>query len=241
VSGRPKTPFVPLSIDYFADERVLDVSPAARLAYLAGLTVSKRFVSDGVVSLGQIKRELVDVRRVDVLVRELVRVGLWRELDSNRFVVCGYLRWNESAVEREERRNELARRGAKGGRAGRARPEIRADGLADGLAGAEADPLAHDTDTDTDAENDTDTTGTGANGAAANEEDPRLTEVVGIYARRAAEHNGGVKSPARYVEAVKRRLLDERGVEVRRLLAERPSARAEQLVDILEKSSRATS
>ncbi len=61
-------------------------------------------------------------------------------------------------------------------------------------------------------------------------DDPRLAPVVNLYAQRAAER-AHPRNPESYKAKVARDVL---GGDVHRLLAERPSARAEQIVDLLE-------
>ena len=67
-------------------------------------------------------------------------------------------------------------------------------------------------------------------------DDPRLAPVVNLYAQRATER-AHPRNPERYKAKVVR---DVSGGDVCRLLAERPSARAGQIVDLLESGQYST-
>lgn len=69
---------------------------------------------------------------------------------------------------------------------------------------------------------------------AEGEDDPRLGAVVGLIVKRARAKAVGVRDGLRYEAGVRKKAMDERGLEIRALLAERPSASPEQIVDALE-------
>ncbi|MHB1987944.1 MAG: AAA family ATPase [Acidimicrobiales bacterium] len=75
----------------------------------------------------------------------------------------------------------------------------------------------------------------GKDGAAPTQEheDPRLAKVLALYSERKVATVPGVRDRQKYAAAVKRRLLDD--FDVVRLLTDRPSARPETIVDLLEK------
>ena len=84
-------PYVPLSLAFNEDVRVLDVSPLARWVYVCGLLVAKRCESDGVVTLPQVRRECPDVPGLEILAKELVDVGLWSDEGDRRYAVVAFL------------------------------------------------------------------------------------------------------------------------------------------------------
>src|ERR1039458_3588368 len=92
--------YVPLSVDFFGDERVLELSPSARLEYIACLCVAKRGERDGQITLSQVRREQPDVTDHDILLKELVEQGLMTRVgNQSTFAVGAWLKWNKSVDE----------------------------------------------------------------------------------------------------------------------------------------------
>ena len=108
--------YVPLSVDFFGDDRVLELSPSARLEYIACLCVAKRGERDGQVTLSQVRREQPDVAGHDALLAELVEQGLLARVDGTSYTVGAWLKWNKSAHELVELRALKQTAGQAGGR-----------------------------------------------------------------------------------------------------------------------------
>lgn len=87
--------YVPLSVNFFGDNRVVELPPLARLVFIAGLVIAKREESDGRLTLGQVRRECFDFD-VESLVNELVASGLWAREGEGVFTVPSWLKWNRS-------------------------------------------------------------------------------------------------------------------------------------------------
>jgi hypothetical protein len=108
-------PYVPLSVDVFGDEKILELTPLARLEYFACLCIAKRIESDGRVTLAQVRREQPDVDDHLGLLGELVKHELLVQEDDRTFAICAWLRWNKSAAELEQLREKKAEAGQRGG------------------------------------------------------------------------------------------------------------------------------
>lgn len=108
--------YVPLSVHFFSDERVLSISFPARLLYIASLCVAKRTERDGVVTLAQVKHECPDVPRFAARAAEVLESGLWSSVDAHAISVAAYLNWNQSRANLEELRAVRAAAGRIGGR-----------------------------------------------------------------------------------------------------------------------------
>jgi hypothetical protein len=107
---------VPVSVDFFGDEKILELTPLARLEYLEILCIAKRIESDGKVTLAQVRREQPDVEDHPGLLRELVKHELLVQEDDRTYLICAWLKWNKSAAELDQLRAKKAEAGRDGGR-----------------------------------------------------------------------------------------------------------------------------
>ena len=108
---------VPLSVDIFSDDRMIDVSPLALLAYIAALCIAKRHETDGTVTVAQVRRELPDIGDIEPLAKELVEAGLWEHnTDARTYAISSWLSWNPSKAEIADIRSKRAKAGTIGGR-----------------------------------------------------------------------------------------------------------------------------
>jgi len=68
--------FVALSDNFPDDDRIIEVSPLARLVFVYGICIAHRNESDGRLTLGQLRRSCADFGDLAPLLDELVRIGL---------------------------------------------------------------------------------------------------------------------------------------------------------------------
>jgi hypothetical protein len=140
-----------VSTNFFGNARVLNVSPLARLEFVACLVVAKRGESDGRVTFAQVRREQPDVDNHDLLLKELVEQGLLDQEDDKTFVIRGFLGWNRSKEELDEMRSMRAENGRAGGLAsGESRrkqvaSDVRSNLLEHGEASVEPNTTHHTT------------------------------------------------------------------------------------------------
>jgi len=119
-------PYVPLSVDFFGDDKVIELTPLARLEYAACLVIAKRQESDGSVTLAQVRREQPDVPDHQGLLAELVDSGLLSWDGGNTYAIVAWLEWNKSVEELAGMRQAKASAGKIGGkRSGEARSALR--------------------------------------------------------------------------------------------------------------------
>lgn len=100
--------FVKLSVNFMDDPEVIDAGPLAEVLFTRGLQLAKRRLSDGMLSLGQVRRLSDDLDELAAQLGwerpldSLLRVGLWTEsatesgTDSVRIAIGGWSEWNES-------------------------------------------------------------------------------------------------------------------------------------------------
>jgi hypothetical protein len=238
--------YVPLAVDFLDDDRIIESSQQARYVYMVGLTIAGKNERDGEVSLPQVQRACFDVDGLDALIEELVTRGLWqRRKDGRTFVIPSWLQWNRSAKEIEAIRQKNTDSGRKGGRR---KPPV-SEPLSEPLSESVSEPLSESgaerqanrqanrqaTDRQTDSTElklQTDLERT-VDECEEAERASRRSLVVDSFVTRAAKHYNG-KSPAAYKSGIRRNFQAERGDELDRLLSERPSARIDQIVDLLE-------
>lgn len=93
-----KGPFVPLSVSYRENDRMLGVEPLAELVFVRGLAFAKEKFSDGFIGRRQVRLLAGDLEQTydvdgDFLINQLVTVGLW-EVVPGGWVVEGWADWN---------------------------------------------------------------------------------------------------------------------------------------------------
>src|SRR5437879_2331970 len=101
--------------DQFADHpKVVAAGPLAAWLYVCGLTYSNRFLTDGFIPDGQV-RKLADVPSPRKLATTLVRVGLWEPAEGG-FRIHDFFDYNPSAEEVLAKRGDLSEKRAEAGR-----------------------------------------------------------------------------------------------------------------------------
>ena len=111
-------PYVPLSTDFFSDDKVIELmeqEPMAVLTFIGCLTVAKRSERDGRVTLAQVRRELPGLDH-EPLLKTLVESRLIEQEDERTFIVKAWLGWNKPAAELEKMRADKVAAGRSGGR-----------------------------------------------------------------------------------------------------------------------------
>lgn len=93
-----KGPFVPLSVSYRENDKVLGVEPLAELLFVRALAFAKEKFTDGFVGRRQamiLAGDLADAYSTDreSLCRQLVDVGLWVPVDGG-WLIDGWTDWN---------------------------------------------------------------------------------------------------------------------------------------------------
>lgn len=110
--------YVPLSVDYADDPKIIAAGERAEVLYVRALCLSKRILSDGFVADVQLSR--FGLSGVHARARRLVEVGLWARVD-NGYQVVAFLKRNRS------RADVLADRAAEADRKRRERSRVRPD------------------------------------------------------------------------------------------------------------------
>lgn len=94
--------YVPLDVTFFDDERILTAGEAAGWLYLAMCAKAKAIDSDGVLTELQVARLGVTGWRRRL--GRLIESGLVEEAMGTHYGITGWLKWNESAASRADRR-----------------------------------------------------------------------------------------------------------------------------------------
>lgn len=95
--------------DQFADHpKIAEVGPLAGFLYVAGLCYCGRYLTDGFIPRGQV-RKLIDVDDVTPLLTALVMAELWDECDGG-YLVHDYLEYNPSGEQVKAERKAAAER-----------------------------------------------------------------------------------------------------------------------------------
>jgi len=97
--------------DQFADHpKVIAAGPLAAWLYVCGLTYCGRYLTDGWIPDGQV-RKLADIDDAAAQVQRLVDVGLWERVDDG-YIVHDYLEYNPTGEKVRAERAANARRQA---------------------------------------------------------------------------------------------------------------------------------
>ncbi len=101
--------------DQFSDHpKVIEAGPLASWLYVCGLTYAARYLTDGYIPAGQV-RKLADVDNAAELAAKLVDVGLWESIDGG-YLIHDYLEYNPNREDVMATREARAEAGARGGR-----------------------------------------------------------------------------------------------------------------------------
>lgn len=92
---------VPLDVNFFDDDKVVEAGEAPAFLYLAMMAKAKTLDTDGVLTRAQIER--LGVKAWPKRLARLIEVGLVDEA-GNCYGLVGWLKWNESVAAREARR-----------------------------------------------------------------------------------------------------------------------------------------
>ncbi len=101
--------------DQFSDHpKIIEAGPLAAWLYVCGLTYAARYLTDGYIPAGQV-RKLADVDNASELAAKLVEVGLWESIDGG-YLIHDYLEYNPNREDVMATREARAEAGARGGR-----------------------------------------------------------------------------------------------------------------------------
>jgi hypothetical protein len=94
-----------LSTHWYADPKVLGVSPEAELLYVRAIAWCKEMQNDGVIPAGALHLFDHKVGDGEACADELVKAGLWERLDDGwRFPTATWSRWQDTVEEVKARR-----------------------------------------------------------------------------------------------------------------------------------------
>lgn len=102
--------WVRLADDFTDHPKVVAAGPLAGWLYVCGLTYSNRYLTDGFVPSGQVRR-MADVDDALGLADRLVEVGLWEVVEGG-YLIHDYHGYQPSAEDVKREREETARRQA---------------------------------------------------------------------------------------------------------------------------------
>ncbi|MGO9581597.1 MAG: hypothetical protein ACLP36_02200 [Acidimicrobiales bacterium] len=165
--------------------------------------------------------------------------ALVEQVDDRKYRVRSWLKYNKSAAEIRELREERVQYGRRGGlSSGEKRAQRGKQTGSSLLDESEASPEASETETDrkTEKKEESDPTPeTETISLKVDTADPRFGEVCRLYGQRVADRAAHVHDRDKYIQAVEENFLLEHGNETRQLLADHPSESAEEIVDRLER------
>ena len=102
--------WVRLADDFTDHPKVVAAGPLASWLYVCGLTYANRYLTDGFVPAGQVRR-MADVDDAMGLAERLVKVGLWEPVEGG-YRIHDYHGYQPSAEDVKKEREETARRQA---------------------------------------------------------------------------------------------------------------------------------
>lgn len=103
--------FVPLSVNYPDDDKIIAAGERAEVLWTRGLAFCGRTLSDGFISDNQLER--LHLAGVKTRAKRLVEVGLWERVDNRDALFsgeCGYrvVRWGKWNLTLEEIQSKQA-------------------------------------------------------------------------------------------------------------------------------------
>lgn len=93
--------YVPLDVNFFDDDKIVEAGEAAGWLYLNIMTKAKQLDSDGLLTRAQIER--LGVRGWQRRLARLLEVDAIEETTPGVYVIPGWLTWNESKAARADR------------------------------------------------------------------------------------------------------------------------------------------
>ncbi len=93
--------YVPLDVNFFDDDKILQAGEAAGWLYLNMCARAKQLDNDGVMTREQIAR--CGVKGWQRRLARLIEVGAIEQAGEGIYGVVGWLKWNESKAERGDR------------------------------------------------------------------------------------------------------------------------------------------
>jgi hypothetical protein len=258
------TLYVPLKADYYEDPKVIRAGEAAELLYVHMLAYCSRTFTDGFIDDAQMTR--LGLKRIEKRAATLAQLALITRVDdgsSHGYRVSSWLKHNPSVreiVKAHEKQSSEGKRGnhqrwhAGQGIVVEGCPWCKStdsepasdrdpdrgpdDSLSASASGHPIGPESQDTESATDSSSSTATAPDPIPADNPQEDDPREAVVVGLLAKRATDKAGKIGTTReRYEKGALKNIVAERGDEIRSLLRDRPSASAEQIVDLLERGS----
>ena len=220
------TLYVPLKADFYEDPKIIHAGEAAELLYVHMLAYCSRTFTDGFIDDAQMTR--LGLKRVEKRAATLAQHALISRVDdgnSHGYRVTAWLKHNPSVKEIAKAHEHESTAGKRGNHL---RWHVQQDIVVEGC------PWCKSPDSMSESHRVPDRVP--ANDSQ--EDDPRFDVVCRLLAKRAADKAGKIGTTrARYEKGALRNTVAERGDEIRTLLRDRPSASAEQIVDLLERGN----
>ena len=254
------TLYVPLKADYFEDPKIIHAGEAAELLFVHILAYCSRTFTDGFIDDAQMTR--LGLKRVEKRAATLAQLALITRVDdsnSHGYRVTSWLKHNKSVKATAKARERESMKGKEGNHLrwhvqqrivvadcewcescdSKPKDDRDPDRVPD--ESESGDPKGPDSiETETPSASATSTAADPTSADSSQEDDPRLSVVVGLLARRATERATQVGDRARYEKGALKKITEERGEAIRHLLEIRPSATADTIVDLLEHSAAPT-
>jgi hypothetical protein len=86
--------FVPLDVNYFEDDKIIDVGPMGELLYVRALAFVKRTGTDGHINANQLQAIAPRITNPRRLADRLVTVGLW-QTNGTGWLITAWLKRNQ--------------------------------------------------------------------------------------------------------------------------------------------------
>jgi hypothetical protein len=251
---------VPLKADFYEDPKIIHAGEAAELLYVHMLAYCSRTFTDGFIDDAQMTR--LGLKRVEKRAATLAQHALISRVDdgnSHGYRVTAWLKHNPSVKEIAKAHEHESTAGKRGNHL---RWHVQQDIVVEGCpwckspdsmseshrvpdrvpdgseSGDPIEPESQDTETASTTASATTTAPDPIPANDSQEDDPRFDVVCRLLAKRAADKAGKIGTTrARYEKGALRNTVAERGDEIRTLLRDRPSASAEQIVDLLERGN----
>jgi hypothetical protein len=97
--------FVPLTVGYADDDKIIDAGPMGELLYVRSLAFAKRSRKDGWIAANQLSTFAARIPNARRHADHLVELGLW-ERNGNGWYVVAWLRHNAAAADLQKAKSE---------------------------------------------------------------------------------------------------------------------------------------
>jgi hypothetical protein len=225
--------YVRLHDGFFRNPKARAVGKTGRELYLAGLCYCGHELTDGRIPKTMLPVIAAEAEVGLPVAKQLVQIGLWRD-EGDYYVIHDYGEHQRSAADVEELKRKRQEAGSKGGRA-------KANGLASATANGKHPPSKPLPESESESESESDLLVKSSSeerlGVPASDDD-RLTNLWKAWAHRQLHKRraDGLTDPGNmggWLRTVAQGLADQYEPDARALLAELPTADANELLERL--------